>query len=59
VLPALPYNTLKVLMPAVRIELTTYRLQGGCSTAELSRLRTVIAETADYFKKSRRGVRIG
>ena len=23
--------------PAVRIELTTYRLQGGCSTAELSR----------------------
>jgi hypothetical protein len=31
------------LMPAVRIELTTYRLQGGCSTAELSRPGTVIA----------------
>src|SRR5215204_519153 len=27
------------MVPAVRIELTTYRLQGGCSTAELSRRR--------------------
>jgi hypothetical protein len=39
-------------MPAVRIELTTYRLQGGCSTAELSRLQTVIAEPGGRFKQS-------
>src|SRR5262245_33323602 len=25
------------LVPGVRIELTTYRLQGGCSTSELTR----------------------
>jgi hypothetical protein len=42
------------LVPAVRIELTTYRLQGGCSTAELSRPPTVIAEPGGRFKKSRR-----
>jgi hypothetical protein len=41
-------------VPAVRIELTTYRLQGGCSTAELSRLQTVIAEPGGRFKQSRR-----
>jgi hypothetical protein len=28
---------LRKLVPAVGIELTTYRLQGGCSTTELSR----------------------
>jgi hypothetical protein len=28
---------LRILVPAVWIEHTTYRLQGGCSTAELSR----------------------
>src|SRR4051812_12581009 len=45
-------------MPAVRIELTTYRLQGGCSTAELSRPRSVIAQPAGCFKKSRLGWQI-
>jgi hypothetical protein len=30
-------RTLRNLVPAVGIELTTYRLQGGCSTTELSR----------------------
>jgi hypothetical protein len=32
-----PSTSLKRLVPAVWIEQTTYRLQGGCSTAELSR----------------------
>ncbi len=32
-----PSKLLKRLVPAVWIEQTTYRLQGGCSTAELSR----------------------
>ena len=37
-------------MPAVWIEQTTYRLQGGCSTAELSRhCRHQIAEPQRRF----------
>ena len=34
----------KLLVPDVGIELTTYRLQGGCSTTELIRQITIIAE---------------
>ena len=30
-------------MPIVGIELTTYRLQGGCSTTELNRLQKTAA----------------
>ena len=30
--------TLRIVVPDVGIELTTYRLQGGCSTTELIRL---------------------
>src|ERR1044071_8027944 len=52
--PGASRNLLINLVPAVRIELTTYRLQCGCSTAELSRPRTVIAEPANCFKKPRR-----
>ena len=29
------------LVPVVGIELTTYRLQGGCSTTELNRHKTI------------------
>src|SRR4051794_8649971 len=52
--PEASRTLLATLVPAVRIELTTYRLQGVCSTAELCRPRTVIAEPACRFKKSRR-----
>ena len=31
------YTKIKSLEPAVRVELTTVRLQGGCSATELSR----------------------
>jgi hypothetical protein len=31
------YKTLLICEPPVRIELTTFRLQGGCSTTELGR----------------------
>src|SRR5437016_2004275 len=43
------YNPLKYMVPAVWIEQTTYRLQGGCSTAELSRHITVITEPRRRF----------
>ena len=38
-------------MPVVGIELTTYRLQGGCSTTELNRRHRILLddlEVADF-----------
>ena len=55
-LPIFRYNILKTLVPAVWIEQTTYRLQGGCSTAELSRHATrEIAEPGRRFNDRDRG----
>jgi hypothetical protein len=34
--------------PPVRIELTTFRLQGGCSTTELGRPVTLTATRRNY-----------
>ena len=36
------------VVPQVRIELTTYRLQGGCSASELQGLKLIVSQYRYY-----------
>ena len=42
--------------PPVRIELTTFRLQGGCSTTELGRRIQRLSMAVEWKREKREGV---